>query len=139
MTLTDAGHGDVLGLQRKRNALLLWVNWTHYSGSTRFRDLVRFQWKSGTYNWSTRPPAFKIMPKVGSLQTVQAKLDPTGTYLVYRISGSGQDRYERRRVVDVENNVRTVRLARLAHSPSPRRELQHGLEGSLRDARLRNP
>jgi hypothetical protein len=35
MRLTDAGHGDVLGLQRKGNALLLWVNWTHYSGSTR--------------------------------------------------------------------------------------------------------
>jgi hypothetical protein len=27
MTLTDAGHGDVLGLQRRWNALLLWVNW----------------------------------------------------------------------------------------------------------------
>ena len=43
-------HGDVLGLQRKGNALLLWVNWTHYSGNARFRDLVRSQWKSGTYN-----------------------------------------------------------------------------------------
>jgi hypothetical protein len=42
------------------------------------------------------------MPKYGSSQTVQAKLDPKGTYLVYRISGSGQDRYGRRRVVDVE-------------------------------------
>jgi hypothetical protein len=81
------------------------VNWIHCSGCTRFRDLVRFQWKSGTNNWSTCPPAFKIMPKVGSLQTVQAKLDPTGTCLVYRINGSGQDRYERLRVVDVENNV----------------------------------
>jgi hypothetical protein len=50
MTLTDAGHGDVLGLQRKGNALLLWVNWTRYSGNARFCDLVRFQWKSGTYN-----------------------------------------------------------------------------------------
>ena len=45
------------------------------------------------------------MPKFGITQTVQAKLDPTGTYLVYRISGNGQDRYEQRRVVDVENNV----------------------------------
>jgi hypothetical protein len=35
MTLTDAGHGDVLGLQRKGNALLLWISWSHYSGSTR--------------------------------------------------------------------------------------------------------
>jgi hypothetical protein len=70
--------GDVLGLQRKGNALLLWVNWTHCSGSTRFRDLVRSQWKSGTYNWSTRPPAFKIMPKFGTTQNVQAKLNPRG-------------------------------------------------------------
>ena len=81
------------------------MNLSHYPGSTRFRDLVRFQWKSGTYSWSTRPPGFKIMPKYGSSQTVQAKLDPKGTYLVDRISGSGQDRYGRRRVVDVENNV----------------------------------
>ena len=78
MTLTDAGHGDVLGLQRKGNALLLWISWSHYSGSTRKTDLVRFQWKAGTYNWSTRPPAFKIMPKFGITQNVQAKLDPTG-------------------------------------------------------------
>ena len=34
MTLTDAGHGDVLGLQSKGNALLLWVNWSHCSGSS---------------------------------------------------------------------------------------------------------
>jgi hypothetical protein len=26
MTLTDAGHGDVLDLQRKGNVLYLWVN-----------------------------------------------------------------------------------------------------------------
>jgi hypothetical protein len=44
MMLTDAGHGDVLGLQRKGNALLLWVNWTRYSGNAWSRDLVRFQW-----------------------------------------------------------------------------------------------
>jgi hypothetical protein len=31
------GHCDVLGVQRKGNALLLRVNWTHYSGSTRSR------------------------------------------------------------------------------------------------------
>jgi hypothetical protein len=78
MTLTDAGHGDVLGLQRKGNELYLWVNWSHYSGRTRFRDLVRFSWRSGTYSWRTRPPRFKIMPKFGITQTVQAKLDPTG-------------------------------------------------------------
>jgi hypothetical protein len=35
---------------------------------------------------SSRPPAFKIMPKFGNAQSVQAKLDPTGTYLVYGIS-----------------------------------------------------
>jgi len=35
MTLTDAGHGDVLGPQREGNALLLWISWSHYSGSTR--------------------------------------------------------------------------------------------------------
>jgi hypothetical protein len=51
---------------------------THYSGSTRKTDLVRFQWKAGTYNWSTRPPAFKIMPKFGITQNVQAKLDRRG-------------------------------------------------------------
>jgi len=45
------------------------------------------------------------MPKYGSLQTVQAKLDPTGTCLVYRISGNGRDRYERRKVTEVENGV----------------------------------
>jgi hypothetical protein len=45
------------------------------------------------------------MPKYGSLQTVQAKLDPTQTHLVNRIGGSGQDRYDRRRVVDVENDA----------------------------------
>jgi len=32
------------------------------------------------------------MPKFGITQTVQAKLDPTGTYLLYRISGNGRDR-----------------------------------------------
>ena len=38
ITLTDAGHGDVLGLQHKGNALLLWVNWSQCSGSSiRFR------------------------------------------------------------------------------------------------------
>jgi Phage 5-bladed beta propeller receptor binding platform domain len=36
MTL-DAGHGDVLGLQRRGNALYLWVNWTHCSGTTKAR------------------------------------------------------------------------------------------------------
>jgi len=105
MTLTDAGHGDVLGLQRKGNALLLWISWSHYSGGTRKTDLVRFQWKAGTYTWSSRPPAFKIMPKFGITQNVQAKLDPTGTYLVYRISGNGRDRYERRKVNEVESGV----------------------------------
>jgi hypothetical protein len=38
ITLTDAGHGDVLGPQHKGNALLLWVNWSQRSGSSiRFR------------------------------------------------------------------------------------------------------
>ena len=105
MTLTDAGHGDVLGLQRKGDALLLWISWSHYSGRTRKTDLVRFQWKAGTYNWSTRPPTFKIMPKFGITQNVQAKLDLTGIYLVYRISGNGRDRYERRKVTEVESGV----------------------------------
>ena len=105
MTLADAGHGDVLGLQRKGNALLLWISWSHYSGGIRKTDLVRFQWKAGTYTWSSRPPAFKIMPKFGITQNVQAKLDPTGTYLVYRISGNGRDRYERRKVNEVESGV----------------------------------
>ena len=70
LRITDTGHGDVLGLQRKGNALLLRAHWSYYSGNTRFRDLVRFQRKSGTYNWSTDPPVLKIMPKYGSLQTV---------------------------------------------------------------------
>ena len=35
------GHGEVLGLQRKGNALLLWISWSHYSGGTRKTDLVR--------------------------------------------------------------------------------------------------
>jgi len=65
------------------------------------------------------PPAFKIMLKYGSLQTVQAKLDPTGTYLVYRIGGSRQDRYDRRRVVDVENDANRL-FGKGAHSHSPR-------------------
>jgi hypothetical protein len=63
------------------------------------------------------------MPKYGPSQTVQAKLDPTGTYLVCRISGSGQDRYERRRVVDVENNVNHT-FGKLARSHSQRRRLR---------------
>jgi hypothetical protein len=29
MTHTDAGHGDVLGLQRKETGLYLSVNWSH--------------------------------------------------------------------------------------------------------------
>jgi hypothetical protein len=38
ITLTDAGHGDVLGPQHKGNAHLLWVNWSQRSGSSiRFR------------------------------------------------------------------------------------------------------
>ena len=45
------------------------------------------------------------MPKFDITQNVQAKLDPTGTYLLYRISGNGRDRYERRKVTDVENGV----------------------------------
>jgi hypothetical protein len=62
----------------------------YHSGSTRFLDLVRFHWKSGACNWSTDPPAFKIMPKYGSLQVVQAKLDPTWTYFVYRSVVAGK-------------------------------------------------
>jgi hypothetical protein len=45
------------------------------------------------------------MPKFDNTETVQAKLGPAGTYLVYRISGNGQDRYERRKVTEVENGV----------------------------------
>jgi hypothetical protein len=45
------------------------------------------------------------MPKYGSSQTVQSQARSHGTNFVCRISGSGLDRYERRRVVDVENNV----------------------------------
>jgi hypothetical protein len=45
------------------------------------------------------------MPKFGITQTVQAKLDPTGTYLLYRISGNGRDRCEPRKVTDVESGV----------------------------------
>ena len=36
---------------------------------------------------------------------MQAKLDSTGTYIVYRISGNGRDRYERRKVNEVESGV----------------------------------
>ena len=89
----------------RENALLLWISWSHYSGGPRKTDLVRFQWKAGTYTWSSRPPAFKIMPKFGITQNVQAKLDSTGTYLVYRVSGNGRDRYERRKVTEVEGGV----------------------------------
>ena len=59
------------------------------------------------------------MPKYGSLQTVQAKLDPTGTYVVYRISGTGRDRYERRNVTEVENVVNHT-----YGKAGPRRELR---------------
>lgn len=45
------------------------------------------------------------MPRFGITQNVQAKLDPTGTYLVYCISGNGRDRYERRKVNEVESGV----------------------------------
>ena len=123
----------------RENALLLWISWSHYSGSTSKTDLVRFQWKAGSYNWSTRPPAFKIMPKFGITQNVPAKLDPTGTYLVYRISGNGRDRYERRKVTEVESGVNhTYGKGRIV--PAQQGESYgDGLDGSLRDAGLRNP
>ena len=106
------------------------------SGSTRFRDPVRFQGKSGTYNWSTSASIQEHAEGPHhTKRTSQAR--PHRTYLVYRISGSGQDRCELRRVVDVENN--TVRLGRLAHSPHLGEGYGDGLEGSLRDAGLRKP
>ena len=118
MTLTDAGHGEVLGLHRKGYALLLWISWSHYSGGTRKTDLVRFQWKAGTYTWSSQPPAFKIMPKFGITQNVQAKLDPTGTYLVYRISGNGRDRYGRRKVKDRPQSPSSMSVTEAEHHTS---------------------
>jgi hypothetical protein len=36
---------------------------------------------------------------------VQAKLDPLGKYIAYRISGNGQDEYELRSLTDVELNI----------------------------------
>jgi hypothetical protein len=135
MTLTDAGHGDVLGLQRKGNELYLWVNWSHYSGRTRFRDLVRFSWRSGTYSWRTRPPRFKIMPKFGITQTVQAKLDPMGTYLLYRISGNGRDRCEPRKVTEVEGGRSTGAGLRRSTAHSCLRWAQHPCAEQHRDDR----
>jgi hypothetical protein len=58
-----------------------------------------------------------------SPQTVQAKLDPMGTYLLYRISGNGRDRYEPRKVTDVESGV-TTPTEGPGRSHSPRRELR---------------
>jgi hypothetical protein len=95
--------GDVLGLQRKGNALLLAISW-HCSGGTWKTDLVRFQWKAGTYTWSSRSPVFKIIEvRHHAKRASQAR--PHGDYLVYRISGNGRDRYERRKVTDVESGV----------------------------------
>ncbi len=79
------------------------------------------------------------MPKFGITQNVQAKLDPTGTYLVYRISGNGKIVMSGAKSVDVKNNVNhTLRKGR----PVPTHQGEgygDGLEGSLRDAGLRNP
>jgi hypothetical protein len=55
MTLTEAGHGDVISIHRITNKLWIWVNWTHYdTDGARHRDLVRFPWKSGTYTWNSK-------------------------------------------------------------------------------------
>jgi hypothetical protein len=55
MTITEAGHGDVISIHRITNKLWIWVNWTHYdTDGARHRDLVRFPWKSGTYTWNSK-------------------------------------------------------------------------------------
>jgi hypothetical protein len=110
MTLTEAGHGDVISIHRITNKLWIWVNWTHYdTNGTRHRDLVRFPWKSGTYTWNSKPPNIQIMPSFHSdSDVIQAKLDPLGKYIAYRISGNGQDEYELRSLTDVELNIDNV-------------------------------
>jgi hypothetical protein len=81
MTLTEAGHGDVISIHRITNKLWIWVNWTHYdTDGTRHRDLVRFPWKSGTYTWNSKPPNTQIMPSFHpDTAVIQAKLDLANT------------------------------------------------------------
>jgi len=72
------GHGDVLGVQRKGNALLLRVNWTHYSGSTRSRgSRVRSSRSSAkTATRSTMARAHGGAPHVVSTELIVGAVAP---------------------------------------------------------------
>jgi hypothetical protein len=61
--------------------------------------------------------------EVGITQNVQAK-HPTGTYLVYRISGDGRDRYERRKITEVEGGRSTGAGLRRSKAPKDVRRAQ---------------
>ena len=64
------------------------------------------------------------MPKFGITQNVQAKLDPTGTYLLYRISGDGRDCCEPRKVTEVEGGRSTGAGLRRSKAPKDVRRAQ---------------
>jgi hypothetical protein len=112
MKLLDAGHGHMIGFQRRKSELWLWQNWTRWmpGGGRRFY-LVRFRWRSrvAPYTWEDPPLDMQVMPTFHDDQTVvYAQLDPLGKYIAYRVGGGGYDRFELRTLGDVERGIDRV-------------------------------
>lgn len=107
-TFTDAGHGTVVGIQRITDQVWIWTDWNHYDSTGTHIDLVRFRWQARLrpYTWTDHPQR-EVMPRFGNGYTI-AQLDPTGEFIAYRISEGSFDRYELRRLGDVERHIDKV-------------------------------
>jgi Phage 5-bladed beta propeller receptor binding platform domain len=123
MKLLDAGHGHMIGFQRRKSELWLWQNWTRWmpDGSRKFY-LVRFRWRSRVepYTWQDPPLDMQVMASFHNDQTVvYAQLDPLGEYIAYRVGGGGYDRFELRTIGEVERGIDRV-LHRAGPFPTTR-------------------
>ena len=97
-----------------------------------------FQWSSGIYDWDNRPPSFEIMPRFGITQNVQAKLDPLGGYICYRISAPGVESYHSA----ASATWRPLSTAWSGPSPAPTKPskaIELGMVDPLGAARLMQP
>lgn len=95
MTLTRAGHGTVLDVEWDGKYNWVWLTW----GEGGVNDIVRFQYRAGTYTRAQVPGIKTVVPGGGRYRSVQ--LDLAGGWAAVRDASGSSETYTRVKLTDL--------------------------------------
>lgn len=122
MLLTNAGHGTMLAVQRVSGVDYLWLSWAWNAASTsETKDIVRLQFKPGTYSRTTAPGITTKIAGGGVYRLIH--FDSRNNLAVVRTAvGGGKYRYEQHKLAsilagDLSSPLHTI--GPLVENPNP--------------------